>query len=484
MKKELLRVCVVALISLSIGACTATTVDNSKANMARQQLAEEGIPFCSQALSHFAEAGHVATIQQLLDAGMDVNTADGGATALMVAVAYQKPDVVRYLINHGADVNINTYHGTALSVAARNGNVDIARILLQNGANPNAVVMDGYTPLLIAALYNRSEVIKALVEFGAKIEYTHPMTSYTALTAAAYYGQKDTAITLIKLGANVNYVDANGYVDTEGLSVLDWSQIGSHDDITKALIANGAKVEMKKDNTVPRVMLAALAHENIPMIDFLVNKGISVNGFHGKMPIIVWCARCNLSNSAMELIKLGADISAKDIDGRTALDWAIINGQKKLAQSINPKIDVSKINISEDINTMSQSALIGELVNDQYYQSTVTSVQGLENLLSDSVTTDTSLMKDLRSDKLFKNPAIKTDTSVVHPDWENTNEFENFDKQIQLDMQSIDQSLDNQHGVTVPAAVSDQPASETVLVPAATTSDTNAVSSSMPASQK
>lgn len=475
MKKKLLRVSVAALAFLVVGACTATKVDNSKANITREQLAVEGIPFSSEALLYFAAKGDVAKVQQFLDAGMDVNAAGGSATALMVAVAYQKLDVVRYLINHGADVNVNTYHGTALSLAAWNGNADIARTLLQNGANPNDVVIDGYTPLMIAALNGKTEIIKVLAEFGAKIEYIHPVTSKTPLTTATYYGQKDAAITLIKLGSNVNYIDTNGF------SALDWSQMGSYDDITKALVANGAKIEMKKNNTVPHVMLAALAHENLPMIDFLVDKGISVNAFYEKMPIVVWCARCNVPNSAMELIKLGADVSAKDIDGHTALDWAIMQGQKKLAQAVDPKIDVSKIVLPEDPNTLHQATLVGELVNDQYYQGTVTSVQGLEQLLNNSVTTDTSLMKDLRSDSLFMNPAIKADTAVVHPGWENVNEFENFDKQIQSDMQSIDQSLNTQHNVTAPAAVAEQAVSQPI--PAASDSDINAISS-VPADKK
>jgi ankyrin repeat protein len=385
----------------------------------------------------------------------------------MVATVYKKPDMVKYLINHGADVNINTYHGTTLTIAAWNGNADIARILLQNGANPNAVVLDGYTPLTIAAYRDSAEVIKVLAEFGAKLEYIHPVTSYTALSTATYYGHKDAAIALIKLGANVNYIDANGF------SVLDWSQIGSHDDITKALVDNGAKIEMKKNNTVPAVMLMVLAHENIPMINFLVNKGISVNAFYEKMPILVWCAKCNVPKSAMELIKLGADISAKDIDGHTALDWAIISGQKQLAQAINPKVDVNKFKIPKDPNTLDQATLVGELINDQYYQGTVTSVQGLESLLSSSLTTDTSLMQDLRSDKVFKNPEIKTDTTVVHPDWENVSEFENFDKQIQSDMESMSKSLKAQPGVTTPA-VPDQ----TVSQPApANTQDIKAIPS-------
>lgn len=475
MKKKLLRVFVVAMASLVVGACTTVTVDNSKINKARQQLAEEGVPFSFQALNYFAGEGNIARVQQFLDAGMDINALGGSATALMVAAAYNKVEMVRYLINHGADVNLATYHGTALSITAWRGSADIARILLQNGANPNVVVIDGYTPLIIAAFNGKAEIIELLIEFGAKIEYVHPVTSYTALTTATYYGQKDAALALIKLGANVNYVDANG------LSVLDWSQIGSYDDITKALVANGAKVEMQKNNTVPLVMLAALGHENLPMIDFLVDKGISVNAFYEKMPIVAWCAKCNVPNSAIELIKLGADISARDADGHTVLDWAILNGQKKLAQTIDPKIDVSKLNIPTDPNTLNQATLVGELINDQYYQGTVTSVQGLENLLNNSIITDTPLMRDLRSDTMFKNPAIKTDTAVVHPEWGNVNEFENFDKQIQSDMQSIDKYLSAQPNVTTPAAV-DQTVSQPVI-PASGSQNTNVIPP-VPADQK
>lgn len=473
MKKKLFRASVVALASLVVGACTTTTVDNSKANMARQQLVTEGIPFTPQALAYFARKGDTDKVQKFLDAGMDINALGGGATALMMATAYH-PDMVKYLINHGADVNICTYHGTALTIAARTGNTDVARILLQNGADPNVIVLDGATPLMIAALNGKAEVIKVLVEFGAKIEYIHPVTSYTPLIAATYWGKKDAALALINLGANVNYIDARG------ISVLDWSQIGSYNDVTKALVVNGAKVEMK-NNSVPLVILVALAHEDIPMIDFLVEKGISVNACYEKMPILVWCAKCNIPKSALELIKLGADISAKDVDGHTALDWAILTGQKKLAQAIDPKIDVAKINIPKDPNTLDQATLIGELINDQYYQGPVTSVQGLESILKDSITTDTSKMKDLRSDKVFKNPEIPTDKTLVHPGWENVSEFENFDKQIQSDMQSIDKSLNTQPAVTVPEASADRAASQPI---SAGEPNSNAVSPAVSTEQK
>lgn len=449
MKKRLLKIFFISLVLLIIGACTTTKVDNSKANIVRQQLAEEGIPFSSQSLAHFAGEGDIAKVQQFLDAGMDINAMAGSSSAIMVAAAYQKSDMVRYLINHGADVNTITYIGSPLAVTAWNGNADIARMLLQSGANPDAVIVDGYTPLLIAALNDKAEFIKVLGEYGANVNYIHPVTGFTPLALAAYYSNKDAAIALIKLGANVNYIDPNN------ISVLDWSQISPNDDITRALVENGAKVEMKKNNAVPFVILAALAHENLPMVNFLINRGISVNGLaDGKMPLVIWCAKCNVPNSALELIKLGADISVKDADGYSALDWAITNSEIKLVQAIDPKVDTSKLTIPQDPNVQRQATLVGDLINDRYYKGTVTSVESLEGALSGAYSIDTSIIRDTRSDTIFKNPSIKEDTSTTElPGWQSVDKFEDFNKQIQADMEAIDSSLKRQSGVIEPLPV-------------------------------
>ncbi|XP_050162985.1 KN motif and ankyrin repeat domain-containing protein 4 isoform X1 [Myiozetetes cayanensis] len=79
-------------------------------------------------------------VMRLLREG-DVNlrSAQGGQTALMLGVSHERDDMVRALLACQADVNLQDEEGTtALMVACRQGNMDIVRLLL---AQPGCQVM-------------------------------------------------------------------------------------------------------------------------------------------------------------------------------------------------------------------------------------------------------------------------------------------------------------------------------------------------------
>jgi hypothetical protein len=89
-------------------------------------------------LSDAAQEGRTATVDELLRAGADPNSAnDSGGTVLMTAIAFQHPDVVRRLLKAGARVNVRDDRGmTALMVAAKYRSPEIAQALLEAGADP------------------------------------------------------------------------------------------------------------------------------------------------------------------------------------------------------------------------------------------------------------------------------------------------------------------------------------------------------------
>jgi ankyrin repeat protein len=76
-------------------------------------------------------------IEYLLAQKIDVNaTNDYGVTALMVAAAEGRPDVVGLLLRNGADPAIrNRYSGTALAYALACGFSESARVLLDGGVS-------------------------------------------------------------------------------------------------------------------------------------------------------------------------------------------------------------------------------------------------------------------------------------------------------------------------------------------------------------
>lgn len=83
-----------------------------------------------------AEAGDVAQTVALIDKGTDVNARDGqGRTALMIAVARGRLEVVRLLLQRGADPNLADNLGrTALREALDQNLNDIAATLKDAGA--------------------------------------------------------------------------------------------------------------------------------------------------------------------------------------------------------------------------------------------------------------------------------------------------------------------------------------------------------------
>jgi ankyrin repeat protein len=109
---------------------------------------------------------------------------EAGATPFVRAAQSGDTSLLKLLLAHGADPNLATDFGdTALSAAAGIGwvegvtyehsvaeNVEAVRLLLNLGLDPNSANHDGRTPLMGAALKGRSDVVRLLVDHGAKLE--------------------------------------------------------------------------------------------------------------------------------------------------------------------------------------------------------------------------------------------------------------------------------------------------------------------------
>ncbi|NMM43593.1 hypothetical protein HH303_03830 [Rhodospirillaceae bacterium KN72] len=91
-----------------------------------------------------------------------------GRTALMLASAKGKGDIVQMLLAAGASVGKTDADGLdALSYAANGSRSDIVPILTAAGGTPNRVAANGLSPLIIAAARGDMATVKALVDAGA-----------------------------------------------------------------------------------------------------------------------------------------------------------------------------------------------------------------------------------------------------------------------------------------------------------------------------
>jgi ankyrin repeat protein len=110
---------------------------------------------------------------------------------------------------------------------------DIAFMLLDNGADVNSVDDSEWTILMYATYYGQTDLVKKLVEGGARLETTKPSDGTTALMWGAANGHLDVVKYLVQKGAKVNAEDVSGY------TALDKAKMGSFNDVVKYLESVG-----------------------------------------------------------------------------------------------------------------------------------------------------------------------------------------------------------------------------------------------------
>ncbi len=120
-------------------------------------------------------------------------------------------------LNAGANINYADSNGwTALMMAAVYGHIDIVRLFLEQGADVNHADTLGYTALMWAAVYEHTEMVRLLIERGGDVNGANNAGN-TALMLAANAGHEDIARLLIEHGADVNLV-----ADRDGFTTLSY----------------------------------------------------------------------------------------------------------------------------------------------------------------------------------------------------------------------------------------------------------------------
>ena len=270
-------------------------------------------------LLYAARDGRAGAAQRLIDAGADVELADGnGIRPLLMAVLNNNLEVARLLLSKGANVNGDDFWGrTPLWAAVEYRNLDMnnndqdsptdngvdrppilefIKALLAAGANVNArtrelppsrrwlyslndvswVDFTGQTPFLRAALSGDTTTMRLLLEHGADpnlptLAGTTPLMAAAGVNwvVAQTYTESPQAlidaVTLcLELGADVNAANSMGLT-----ALLGAVNRGSND-IIELLVARGARLDVQdKEGRTPMrwaegVFLAAVGAERKP----------------------------------------------------------------------------------------------------------------------------------------------------------------------------------------------------------------------------
>ncbi len=170
--------------------------------------------------------------------------------------------------------------------------------------------------------------VKRLIDAGADVN-TQEKEGWTALMLASEYGRTEVARLLIDAGA---YVNAQ---TNEGFTALIYASEKGFPEVARLLVEVEADVNVQNDDGSTALMYA-LAYEHTEVVMLLIQKGADVNiqNNYGNTALLL-AVGMEFTETAGLLIEAGADIHIESNDGGTALGYAVGLENNRLIQLIN-----------------------------------------------------------------------------------------------------------------------------------------------------
>src|SRR5688572_24084179 len=259
-----------------------------------------------------AEKGDVAAVKRLIEQGADPDAIDEDRmeNALGIAIIYRQADVVRALAGAKADFNGGWPH-TPLTIAVRTKHLELIRALIEGGAKVNQPNSSGETPLLVAVQNADVETVAQLVRLGAdpnlvpKKKKYDTITNYSPLEYAAMEGNKKMMAALAS-APGVKQDKRLGALMLNGAALA-----GDLAEVKRLIEQDRVDVNARDARDATPLMNAALGGRT-KVVRYLLDHGADVNRTGGKKsdgnsPLIE-AATAGKVEIVRMLVEAGADV--------------------------------------------------------------------------------------------------------------------------------------------------------------------------------
>lgn len=270
-------------------------------------------------LMYAAEGGNTKIVDYLLNKGANIAAKDNaGRTALMYAAGSGRDAAARLLAEKGAKTGEADYEGkTVLMYAAEKGSPETAARLIDDGISFAAADNEGRTALMYAAGSGNVPMAEMLLEKGDDVDKTD-VRGRTALAYAAKNGNAEIIRLIRDYGADIYLADKDGKQPV--VYAIEQGNAEAFDLLTDGFMLFGSAVGRNGKT----VLMYAIEGGNVQILRKVMDRGLTTLNKKDRFgrTALMYLVGEGRPDMVRELIQKGANVTARDNNGKTVLMYA------------------------------------------------------------------------------------------------------------------------------------------------------------------
>ena len=299
-------------------------------------------------------------IDYFIENGANLKERDSsGNDALLWAMVNPNLSVIKHLVELGADIHTkNKNHNNILIIALKNrASLEIVNYILSLGIDVNEKNEEGLPPIFYAASLNPyPEVLDLLIKKGASLKIEGLSENEILLVALANNTNEKVIEYLLNYGFDINLAKPNGITP-----ILDAAQ-NPNIKIFNMLLEKGANIKQEDSINNNVLHVAAMRNENPQFIEFLLNKGFSIEKRNKYGNTAVFAASRNVNIDVIKtLVAKGGNLKGINDFGDTILMYLFSSANNEAHNVISIEMVKYLIENGVDVNarnSVNQTALM------------------------------------------------------------------------------------------------------------------------------